>query len=46
RYHVDAGGNVNLVVRSQNLDNDASVRYQVGQDVTVAWKNSNASILS
>jgi spermidine/putrescine transport system ATP-binding protein len=46
RYHVHAGGNVSLVVRSQNLDNDAADRYRVGQDVTVAWKNSNASILS
>jgi spermidine/putrescine transport system ATP-binding protein len=46
RYHIDAGGNVSLVVRAQNLDNVASDRYQVGQDVVVAWKNSNASILS
>jgi spermidine/putrescine transport system ATP-binding protein len=46
RYHVDAGGNVSLVVRAQNLDNESSDRYQVGQDVVVAWKNSNASILS
>jgi spermidine/putrescine transport system ATP-binding protein len=46
RYHVDAGGNVSLVVRAQNLDNESSDRYQVGQDVVIAWKNSNASILS
>jgi spermidine/putrescine transport system ATP-binding protein len=46
RYHVDAGGNVSLVVRAQNLDNEGSDRYQIGQDVVVAWKNSNASILS
>lgn len=46
RYHIHAGGNVNLVVRAQNLDNDTSDLYQVGQDVTIAWKNNNASILS
>ena len=45
RYHVDAGGNINLVVRAQNLDNEPSDRYQVGQDVTLTWKNNNASIL-
>lgn len=46
RYHINAGGNVNVVVRAQNLDNEASDRYQVGQDVAIAWKSSNASILS
>ena len=46
RYHVDAGGNINVVVRSQNLEQTFTDRYQVGQDVNIAWKNTNASILS
>jgi spermidine/putrescine transport system ATP-binding protein len=45
RYHVNAGGNINLVVRAQNLDNESSDSYKIGQDVTIAWKNNNASIL-
>jgi len=45
RYTVRIAGDVDLVVRVQNVDYKSSLQVQAGQDIKVFWHNSSTTVL-